>query len=160
MLETFVEYFEGYFDNQRQAFQYPQDFALIALNHKSIEENKFKVTQGYTYEPEPYRTTIIEVCQDNDLIITKNYKESESGLTYLDGCDTIFEWNGTTFHGKSCCETCYVHKDGRDTFLLTESFLSENHYRVIDKGYDVNTKEHVWGSFTNVNGGFFEFDRK
>jgi CpeT protein len=160
MIEIFKDYFAGYFDNQTQAFTYPQDFALIALNHKPIEQNKFKVTQGYTHESEPYRTTIIEVCQEGDLIITKNYKESNNGLTYLDGCDTIFEWDGTQFHGKSSCENCYVNKDGRDTFLLTESFLSENHYRVIDKGYDVNTREHVWGSFTQVNGGFFEFDRK
>lgn len=160
MIEIFKEYFVGYFDNQNQAFQYPRDFALIALNHVSLGENKFKVTQEYTYDAGPYRETILEIVQDDEFIITKNYKESNNGLTYLDGCDSIFTWDGSTFHGKSSCENCYVNRDGRDTYLLTESFLTKDHYRVIDKGYDITTKEHVWGSFTNVNGGFYEFDRK
>lgn len=160
MIETFKSYFTGYFDNQKQAFQYPRDFALICLNHIPIGDNKFKVTQGYSHEPKPYRTTIIEVVDNGDHLITKNYKEDGSELTYLEGCDTIFKWNGTFFRGKSSCEECYVFRGGKKTYLVTESILKEGQYEVIDRGYDVETREHTWGSFTNVNGGFFTFDRK
>lgn len=156
MIETFKSYFAGYFDNQRQAFQYPREFALICLNHRQIEDNKFMVTQQYSYESSPYREAVIELHEEGNSIISKNYKMFEGELTYLSGCDNIFEWDGEVFRGKSACNECFVYRDGRDTYLMTECVLSDGHYRVIDRGIDINTQEQVWGS---VN-GFFEFDRK
>lgn len=155
MLETFIEYFEGYFDNQTQAFTHPQEFALIELNHRKLDDSTFQVTQKYNYEPEPYRNVIVKVFELNDKILVKNYKNDED-LTYLNGCDTLFDWDGTEFHGLNMCNECYVHRAGRDTYLVTEGFLGNGYYKVIDKGMDVDTHEHVWGSFY----GFFEFDRK
>lgn len=39
---------------------------------------------------------------------------------------------------------------------MTESILSNDHYHVIDKGYDLDTNEQIWGSYH----GYFEFDKK
>ena len=51
MFEEFCNYFEGYFNNQAQAFNYPREFAMIELNHRRIEgTNKFTVTQGYVMD--------------------------------------------------------------------------------------------------------------
>jgi CpeT protein len=154
MKDLFCKYFEGYFDNQNQAFTRPHDFALILVNHKYIDVDTFKVTQEYSYEDKPYRSNIVRVFEQDQKILLKNYKED--GLTYLDGCDTIFEFDGVEFHGKNVCNECYIHKDGKDTYLMTEILLGNGYYRVIDKGFDVETHQHVWGSFN----GFFEFDRK
>jgi CpeT protein len=154
MKELFCKYFEGYFDNQTQAFTRPQDFALILVNHKLIDEDTFKVTQQYVYETEPYRETVIKVIENNDSILIKNYKSD--GLTYLSGCDTIFEFNDNQFHGKNCCNECLIHRNGKDTYLMTEIYLGNGYYNVIDRGFDVETNQHVWGSFN----GFFEFIKK
>ena len=156
MIEVFKSYFQGYFDNQRQAFQYPREYALICLNHIKLNEEEFKVTQQYSYEKTPYRETIVKLSEENDLIISKNYKCNNGELTYLSGCDTIFKWDGDVFRGRSACNECFVNRGGKETYLITESVLGNGYYRVIDQGFDINTHEQVWGS---VN-GFFEFDRK
>ena len=39
---------------------------------------------------------------------------------------------------------------------MTEGVLGDGYYKVIDKGYDVETDEQIWGSYN----GHFEFDRK
>ena len=155
MLETFIEYFEGYFNNQTQAFTRPQEFALIELNHKKSDETTFYVTQKYVYESEPYRDTVIKVFELNDKILVKNYKNDED-LTYLNGCDTLFDWDGTKFHGLNMCNECFVEKGGKNTYLSTEAFLGNNYYNVVDKGFDPETNEQVWGSYH----GMFQFDRK
>mgnify|MGYP003333956097 FL=1 len=155
MLETFIEYFEGYFNNQTQAFTNPHGFAFIELTHKKVGDNIFHVKQNYLHETQPYRDAIIKVFELNDKILLKNYQPEEE-LTYMNGCDILFDWDGTEFHGKNMCNECYIHRGGRDTYLVTESFLGNGYYKVIDKGMDVTTNEHVWGSFN----GFFEFDRK
>ncbi len=154
MKKLFCEYFEGYFDNQNQAFANPHDFALISVNHKSIDQNKFRVTQQYVYESKPYRETVIEIFEQGNDILIKNFKSD--GLTYLTGCDTIFEFDGNQFHGKNMCDKCFIHRNGKNTYLMTEIYLGKGYYKVIDSGFDIQTNQHVWGSFN----GFFEFIKK
>lgn len=153
----FISYFEGYFNNQAQAFYMPREFAMIELTHVKISTNKFKVTQKYIIDKEPYREAIIEVTQKNGKILLKSYKNSEEPL-YLEGCDVEFEYDEEKdeFHGKNTCNECFVEKNGKNTYLATEAFLGNNYYNVIDKGMDLETNEQVWGSYHGV----FQFDRK
>jgi CpeT protein len=153
----FISYFEGYFNNQAQAFHMPREFALIEVIHTKISANKFKVTQKYIIDSEPYRQSIIEVTQDDEKIVLKSYKDEEKNL-YLDGCDVVFEYNKETdvFHGKNVCNECFVEKFGKNTYLVTEAFLTKDSYHVIDKGMDPETNQQVWGSYH----GLFQFDRK
>ena len=74
MKQKFFEYFEGYFNNQRQAFNYPTKFAMIELTHLRLDENRFKVSQKYVTDPETYRKTIIEIIsgdlQNDSVLLT------------------------------------------------------------------------------------------
>ncbi len=156
MIDKFCEYFEGTFENKMQAMSYPTKFAMIELLHIPYGERKFRCIQRYYVDKKEYRNTIISVSQQDSIILVKNYKEEipETGqLTYLEGCDILFESIGDEFHGKNLCKTCYVKWSGKETYLQTQSILGNNYYHVIDKGYDVNTDEHIWGSFN----GQFQF---
>jgi len=156
MIDEFCEYFEGTFENKMQAMCEPTKFAMIELLHIPYGERKYRCIQRYYVDKNQYRNTIISVEQQDSRILVKNYKEEtpDSGqLTYLEGCDTIFERIGNEFHGKNLCKTCYVNWSGKQTYLQIESILGRGYYRVIDKGYDVNTDEHIWGSFY----GSFQF---
>lgn len=153
MKDKFFEYFEGYFNNQKQAFKYPSKFALIELNHKKLPDDRFLIEQKYVHEKHPYRKTIIEIFENNNYLIVKNYKDDN---TYLNGCDVIFEYINEEFHGKIPCKECLVQYQGKNTYLITESVLGNGYYKVIDKGYEVTTNNQIWGSFN----GHFKFDKK
>ena len=153
----FISYFEGYFNNQAQAFYMPREFAMIELTHVKISSNKFKVTQKYIIDKEPYRQAIIEVTQKDGKILLKSYRDVED-QPYLEGCDVVFEYDSEKdeFHGQNTCNECFVEKNGKNSYLLTEAFLGKDYYNVIDKGMDPETNEQIWGSYH----GLFQFDRK
>jgi len=153
----FISYFEGYFNNQAQAFYMPREFALIEVIHTKLSANKFKITQQYIIDSEPYRQAIVEVTQSSGKIVLKSYKDEEQKV-YLDGCDVTFEYDEETdvFHGQNSCKECFVEKNGNNTYLVTEAFLTKDSYHVVDKGFDLETDEQVWGSYH----GLFQFDRK
>jgi len=153
----FISYFEGYFDNQSQAFHQPREFALIELNHVKLSTNTFRVSQKYIIDQEPYRKAIIEVTQKDGKIVLKSYEDTEEQI-YKSGCDIIFEYDEELdrFHGVNACNECYVQKGDYETYLQTEAFLGNNYYTVVDRGLDINTNEQRWGSVH----GFFQFDRK
>lgn len=154
MIKKFCEYFEGYFNNQKQAFSNPSSFALIELEHYQLSDNKFKVIQKYNIDPKPYRQNIIEIFDNGDNLLIKNYKDTEE-LTYITGCDIIMEYKDGKFFGKNTCKECFVKWQQNMTYLITESVLSENLYEVIDRGFDIETEEQIWGSFF----GPFEFNK-
>jgi CpeT protein len=154
MIDQFCEYFEGTFHNKHQAFSHPTKFAMIELLHIPYGKHKFRCTQRYYADKREYRNTIISVYEQDSKILVKNFKEenTETGeLTYLSGCDILFEKIGEEFRGKNLCKTCFVSWSGKETYLQTQSVLGNGYYHVIDKGYDINTDEHIWGSF---NGNF------
>jgi hypothetical protein len=156
MIDEFCEYFEGIFQNKMQAMSNPAMFAMIELVHTPYDKHKFHCIQRYYFDKQEYRNTIISVCEQDSKLLVKNFKEKnlEDGeMTYLTGCDIIFEKIGEEFHGKNLCKECLVTWSGKKTYLKSQSILGNGYYNVIDKGYDVNTGEHIWGSFN----GSFEF---
>ncbi len=152
MIEKFCEYFEGYFNNQIQAFSYPSKFALIELYHNKIDENKFHVKQKYSISSTPYRESIIKIIDNGSFLLLKNYKEDESELV---GCDVLVVEKNGEFFGKNISNQCIVKNGDKETYLVTESILGDGYYKVIDKGYDLYTNEQIWGSFN----GFFQFNK-
>ena len=156
MIDKFCEYFKGTFENKMQAMSHPTKFAMIELLHLPYDEYKFRCIQRYYVDKREYRNTIISVEQQEYKILVKNFKEENpetKELTYLNGCDILFELIGDEFHGKNLCKDCIVSWSGKETYLQTESILGNSYYHVIDKGYDLNTDEHIWGSFN----GQFQF---
>ena len=154
----FISYFEGYFDNQRQAFHMPREFALIEVNHRKLSSNKFTVTQKYTIDENPYIDSIIEITQNDQKIVLKSYKKQGRKHILLEGCDIEFIYDSSKdeFHGRNNCNKCFVPKNGKNTYLMTEAILGKDYYHVIDRGLDPETNKQLWGSFN----GMFQFDRK
>ena len=105
-----------------------------------------------------HRNSIIEVTQQDGKVILKSYKQEGEELVYLEGCDVEFTYDKEKdeFHGQNTCKECFVEKGGKNTYLVTEAFLGNNYYNVVDKGMDPETDEQVWGSYH----GLFQFDRK
>ena len=158
MIETFCNWFEGYFNNQIQAFSNPREYALIELEHRQISSDTFKVTQKYNYDDKPYRETIIKISEiDSTQLLLRNYKEDGDSLTLIDGCDIIMQFDDfdNSFYGKNTCKNCIVPRGIKTTYLMTESILSNNLYMVIDRGFDVDTDEQIWGS----THGNFQFNK-
>jgi hypothetical protein len=157
-ITKFTEYFEGYFDNQRQAFHAPREFALIEVNHTKIDETHFRISQKYIIDKDPYRVAIVEVSETEDgKILLKSYEDTEERL-YKEGCDVLFEYDADIdrFYGTNVCKECYVEKNGNNTYLKTEAYLGPDYYQVSDTGHDPDTDEQVWGSYH----GLFNFDKK
>lgn len=158
MIEKFCQYFEGYFNNQIQAFSNPREYALIELEHHLIDEYTFKISQKYNYDDKPYRETIIKISKiDDTQLLLQNYRKEDSDLLLIEGCDIIMTFNSddNSFYGKNICKECIVPRGIKTTYLMTESILSENLYMVIDRGYDVDTHEQIWGS----THGYFQFNK-
>ena len=154
----FISYFEGYFDNQRQAFHMPREFALIEVNHKKLSASKFTVTQKYVIDENPYRNSIVEVTQEDQKIVLKSYKKEGKKHIHLVGCDVefIYDSQKDEFIGRNNCNQCFIEKFGRNSYLMTEAVLGNGYYNVMDKGLCPETNEQIWGSFY----GMFQFDRK
>jgi CpeT protein len=156
MIDKFCNWFEGEYNNQRQAFENPTRFAMIEIFHEKIGELSFSITQQYMVDKVPYRKAIIEVIQLDELnLILKNYRED---LTPLPGCDIMVSYSpeNDEFVGGIQGTECIVpwSQNGQiiQTYLSTQFILSELSYKVQDKGYD-NQGNRVWGS----EHGFFNF---
>ncbi len=154
MIDKFYEWFEGEFNNQRQAFENPTRFAMIEVIHERIEENKFSIRQQYMVDLIPYRQSIIEAVQIDDLnLVLKNYRPD---LTPVPGCDIILSYTNNEFVGGVAGNDCIVDWSGQQTYLSTQCILSQDIYRVVDKGISVETGKQIWGS----EHGFFEFRKQ
>jgi len=136
----FIEWFEGEYNNWRQASSRPTSFAHIILNHEKISENEFHVTQRYSHEKKPYRDKIIKIVQDDDKVIVKN-----------DQCNLVFIKHEGIYWGQTVAGCIF-----KNTLLISKVQMGPNFYKVIDAGLDPVTKEQKWGS----ENGPFVFDKK
>ena len=140
MLKEFLQWFEGDFDNWRQASSHPTSFAHILLKHEKIGRNKFHVTQKYSHEDKPYRDKIITIVKHRNMIIVEN-----------DQCKLIFIKKEGIYWGQIMPGCIF-----KGTLLVSKIQMGPDFYKVIDAGLDPDTKEQKWGS---ENGPFF-FDKK
>lgn len=172
MIDKFKEFLLGSFNNRRQAFSFPSQYSQISLKHVLLENGMIYGEQWYTVRKQPpYRQFVLEVNQIEDKVIVTSYKIKdgnrflsfndlenlkEEDLEKNERCDCIFIEKDNTFYGRIIGCDCIVEKNGKTSFLFTLSELSENKYRVIDRGYCPETKEMIWGS----EHGMFEFDKQ
>ena len=140
MLKEFLKWFEGDFNNWRQASSHPTSFAHILLKHEKIGRSNFHVTQKYNHEDKPYRDKIISIVKHKDLIVVEN-----------DQCNLMFQKQGDVYRGGTVPGCIF-----KETLLISRAELRPNQYIVIDAGLDPVTKEQKWGS----ENGPFIFDKK
>ena len=139
MLKEFLNWFEGEYNNWRQASSNPTSFAHIILTHEKIGRNKFHVYQRYSHEKEPYRDKIITMVEKDNNIIVEN-----------DKCNLVFIKKDGFFWGQTMPGCIF-----KGTLLVSRIQMGPNFYKVIDAGLDPKTGEQKWGS---ENGPFF-FDK-
>lgn len=171
MIEQFIEWFEGTWENKVQAFSYPAKYAMVRLTHRKVPgtDSMFYGEQAYNYALDaPYRQFVIQVTLDGQAIRVKNYdfckksflgfKNLDSlagGLTYKDKCDTVLKFTQNEFRGSiEGCE-CFVDWQDQITYVKNEVVLGHNYYHVVDRGYLLNTDKQVWGG----KYGPFKFDK-
>ena len=159
MIEKFKDFFVGTFDNYSQSFARPLLFSPVHLIHKQIGDNWFYGEQQNIFKTKPYRQFVIEIIESDNKIITKNYKiDNEKhyhlrnmdsifdSLIYTENCDRIFTLDKEVFTSKMTSCDCIVDWKGQQTYVENSSILSEDVYKIYDKGFSVETKEYVWGS--------------
>ena len=144
-MTQFHDYLEGIFDNRLQAMKYPTRYARIIITHQRIDEDWFYGKQAYFHSQEnPYREFQMQIQQIGKKFLVKNF--DKKGLTYKEGCDTIFESVGNEYHGHNTDCNCWVNWKGVTTYLTNDIILGYNSYKVMDSGIDPKTNRKIWGS--------------
>ena len=170
----------GEYSNQQQAFDNPPFFAHIFLRYRPIEHlqpGSILLEQTYAVDPKhPYRLRVIRAEEVNSGIIklwNHTFKEPDqfSGATFdhecrktikeedlilLDHCHYQVRQLDDGFHGElepGC--RCIVHRNGKETYLVSSFHLQGDELATLDRGHDPQTHERCWGSIA----GEFHFQR-
>ncbi|MBE9049526.1 chromophore lyase CpcT/CpeT [Nostocales cyanobacterium LEGE 11386] len=181
-IATLARWMAADFSNQAQAFENPPFFAHIRvcmrpLPWEILSGVSLFVEQAYDYMlNDPYRVRVLKLLTTGDRIQIENYtvKQEENfygasrdlqrlktlngnDLEKLPGCNMIVEWTGNSFKGKvESGKGCIVFRKGQKTYLDSEFEISEEKFISLDRGRDLETDEHIWGSVA----GPFHFVRK
>ncbi len=169
----------GDFCIREQAFNNPPIYAHIqvrirALSH--LEPGSLLLEQAYTVAPnEPYRLRVLQVVVEAGKLIILNkglrneksfygatssadrlLKVAAADLKFLTGCTYNVLAEGNDYKGliEPGCK-CLVERNGVRTYLVSHFVISSIGMTTLDRGYNAETNEMVWGSLA----GPFEFKR-
>jgi CpeT protein len=162
----------GDFSNQKQAFANSQLYAHIRIFFRPLPFEFFSgigfySEQAYDYDLwSPYRQGVHRLVDMGDCIYVENYGLKDPVLYAGAGrepdilktitpectqrryhCSMVFRREGDLFRGnvEPGCR-CLIPRNGRQTYLVSEVELTEDTWVSLDRGFDVSTHEHVWGS--------------
>ena len=152
MIDKFIDWYVGSFTNRKQALSHPFMFKEVRLTHKYMGDNTFYGEQKTVYTDNTYRKFKNVISESDGLIIAKNYTLEDK---YMPNCDMVFKFDGEQFVGEVEGCDCFVEREGKQTYVKNSTYLSEDSYKVYDRGYEVDTDEYVWGS----RWGHFKFIR-
>jgi hypothetical protein len=170
------------FSNQEQAIENPPFYAHIrvCMRPVSLELSSgvsLFLEQAYDYMlNNPYRLRVLNLRNAQNHIILENYTVKEEQRFYgasrnlerlktlsaddveiMPGCNMIVEWTGNSFKGRvEPGKGCIVFRDGKKTYLDNEFEVDEQKLISLDRGRDIETDEHAWGSIA----GPFYFVRR
>jgi CpeT/CpcT family (DUF1001) len=181
-IATLVGWMAGDFSNQAQAFENPPFFAHIRvcmrpLPVELLDGVSLFLEQAYDFMlHDPYRLRVLKFVVVDDKIEIEHYSiaEAESDfygasrqperlatltrdrLVKMSGCTMITEWTGNEFKGYvEPGKGCKVVRNGQTTYLDNSFEISADKLISLDRGRDIDTDEHLWGSIA----GPFEFSR-
>jgi CpeT/CpcT family (DUF1001) len=178
-IPTLVSWMAGDFSNQAQAFENPPLFAHIRvcmrpLPFELLDGVSLFLEQAYDFMLDnPYRLRVLKFVEVNERIEIEHFTIDPEAEFYgaarkpeqlqqltrdktikMSGCTMITEWTGSTFKGYvEPGKGCKVFRNGRDTYLDNSFIIEPQHLISLDRGRDIETDEHVWGSIA----GAFEF---
>lgn len=161
----------GDFSNQKQAFENPKDYAHIRVFFRPLPWDFFTgigfySEQTYDYDLwSPYRQGVHRFVASSNQIILENYGLKEAYLYAGAGhnrdilntikpdniqrrhnCSMIFRREGNIFRGEVEGKCCFIQRNGRQTYLVSEVELTETTFVSWDRGIDVETEQQIWGS--------------
>ncbi|MDJ0615452.1 MAG: chromophore lyase CpcT/CpeT [Calothrix sp. MO_192.B10] len=180
-IETLARWMAADFSNQQQAFDNPPLFAHIRvcirpLPWEFLSGVSLFLEQAYDYMlSQPYRLRVMKLIPTEENIVIEHYtlKEKErfygasreverlkkmntDDLEKMTGCNMIVEWTGNSFKGRvEPGKGCVVIRDGKKTYLDNEFEIDAGRFISLDRGRDLETDEHAWGSIA----GEFQFVR-
>ncbi len=171
LMLTLAHWIAGDFSNQKQASENPQTFAHIHIFFRPLswaffDGIGFYSEQAYDYNLwTPYRQGLHKFVKQGDRIYIENYGLKDSLLYAGAGwnpdilktitpeslerrynCSMIFQREENKFYGNVEGNSCFIQRNGRQTYLVSEVILTETTWDSLDRGMDVNTHEQVWGS--------------
>jgi hypothetical protein len=179
---TLVRWMAGDFSNQAQAFENPPFFAHIRvcmrpLPFELLDGVSLFLEQAYDFMlHDPYRLRVLKFVIVDDKIEVEHYTiaDPESDfygaarqperletltrdrLVKMCGCTMITEWTGNEFKGHvEPGKGCKVVRNGQTTYLDNSFEISPDKLISLDRGRDLETDEHLWGSIA----GAFEFTK-
>ena len=189
-IATLARWMAADFSNQEQAFENPPFFAHIRVCMRPLPLEVLSgvsllVEQAYDYMlSNPYRMRVLKLVNTGSYIEIENYSVKEEQQFYgasrdrqrlkaltaqhlekLPGCNMIVEWTGHSFKGKvEPGKGCMVFRKGKNTYLDSEFEIDQEKFISLDRGRDLETDEHIWGSvagpFYFVRWGSFADDVK
>ncbi|AFY57280.1 CpeT/CpcT family (DUF1001) [Rivularia sp. PCC 7116] len=171
-IPTLARWMASDFSNQEQAFENPPFFAHIRVCMRPLPIDllsgvSFYVEQAYDYMlNDPYRVAVNKLVDGGNHIIIENYRVKDAQKFYgasrdlerlkalepnhlekLSGCNMIVEWTGNSFKGMvEPGKSCIVFRKGQNTYLDSEFEIDAEKFISRDKGRDLETDEHIWGS--------------
>jgi len=161
----------GDFSNQKQAQGSPKDFAHIRVFFRPLPFDFFKgigfySEQVYDYDLwTPYRQGVHRLVDQGEQIYIENYSLKTPYLYAGAGhnlnilrtitpesierrynCSMIFKWDGNLFRGHVEGNQCFIEREGKQTYLVSEVELTDTTWLSWDRGMDLDTHEQIWGS--------------
>ncbi|WP_427158904.1 chromophore lyase CpcT/CpeT [Aliinostoc sp. HNIBRCY26] len=180
-IATLARWMAADFSNQAQAFENPPFYAHIRVCMRPLPWDVLSgvalfLEQAYDFMlNDPYRLRVLKLVVVGDRIHIENYTVKQEAIFYgasrdvqrlktlktedlekMSGCDMIVEWTGNTFKGRvEPGKGCIVVRNGQKTYLDNEFEINEEIFWSLDRGRDLETDEHLWGSVA----GPFQFAR-
>lgn len=177
-----VRWMAADFSNQTQAFDNPPLFAHIRVCMRPLPVALTSglglyLEQAYDFMlDQPYRSRVLNFMEIDGQIEVENYSIHDQESLYgaarnpellktltsdrlhkMSGCTFQVEWTGHSFKGKvESGQGCRVVRKGQETYLDSEFEVDEHLFWSLDRGRDLETHEHIWGSIA----GPFRFERR
>lgn len=173
-LSVLATWIAGEFENRQQAWSSPTKFAHIRIYFRPLPAGFFGSAIGFYSEQvydydlwSPYRQGVHRLVDGGDCVWVENYGFNRDPMFYAGaardtqilatltpdvivprpGCAMVFRREGDRFiGGVEPGNACIVPRDGRKTYLVSEVELTETTWRSRDRGFDLETHEHIWGS--------------
>jgi len=183
-LMTLASWLAGDFSNWEQAIANPPFFAHVRVCMRPLPQPLspegiwLYVEQAYDYEiNHPYRTAVLHLIETRGQLLIENYKLAEPShyfgsarqphrlqnltleqLEKLCGCNMlVHKTPRQTFVGQvEAGKQCRVVRKGKETYLHSEFEVGVDFFHSLDRGFDLDTDERVWGAIA----GAFEFAKK
>ncbi|MBD2579365.1 chromophore lyase CpcT/CpeT [Oscillatoria sp. FACHB-1406] len=161
----------GDFSNQKQAFADSKNYAHIRVFFRPLPWGFFSGIGFYSEQVynhdlwTPYRQAVHRFVEQNGEIYIENYSLRDR-IRYAGAgrdleilktiapdcierryhCSMIFHKENNLFRGRVEGKNCLFEKYGKQTYLVSDVELTETTFNSLDRGFDINTHEQVWGS--------------